>query len=715
MSQGLRFLGQFSMSPGIVLVTLAAVSALIWSTCGYVLLKKQGGAAPWHQRPPAYGHRVRATALILLAVNVAVALVLVFGVFRYDIIHAQPVHEGQIGVAVAQFGEGSEMRASARGRELSAFVARSLRREIDLLPGLAGRATIVSTPLVRSVEEALRVAKENRAQLVIWGWVSETTGDVFVPSFTFVDLPEVGAGLRDIPPLYEVEVSGEGSLELSQTVARRTSGLIEYILGLIYLSRGDYDAAIVELRQAIALTEQEAGIKPFAEHEVNKPLNRSLAIYHLALGRTYAAQARPDQAIVEYETALRYDSAYGPIYIGFGNLDYGERRCQEALGWYDKAVRFAPTRASAWYSRGNARFCLGQYDAALADYKQAIQFADQHDKSLSLYHLVVGITLCRLNRFSEGIEELSQAHQLAAPKASVRDAALTEQQSCWATAMVKSVTPSPTRAEARFLTGTLTVTLFPYPTMTPTATRFPTAQATRLRTKTPIPISSTVTPVPAPISTRGYAVAPALLIPANGVSASMDQEFAWRWDGPPLRDDERFDWRLFRSQQGEDVVDVRPVRTTIVKYQLKDLSPANYYWSVRVVQLGSDDRLVRVLSPESERRSLLWSGIATLFCPATATQEPAGTLFPTAPLPTATATKTPFPTTTATSSATPEPVGTLFPTVPPPTDTPFPPATPTGTPFPPATPTDTPFPTGTPEPLLTMTSWCYLEQKPSYK
>jgi hypothetical protein len=170
--KGFRFLGAFATNPGPVLGAIVVFSVLIGVTCGYVLLARRRRTGPWRQRPAAYGNRYRMIARIVLVTNITVTLILILGVLRFDVVHAQPVAGDQLGVAVAQFGEGVDMGTSARGRELSAFVARNLRREIDLLPGLAGNVTVISGPLVKSKEEAQKVAAETSAALVIWGWVS---------------------------------------------------------------------------------------------------------------------------------------------------------------------------------------------------------------------------------------------------------------------------------------------------------------------------------------------------------------------------------------------------------------------------------------------------------------------------------------------------------------------------------------------------------------
>lgn len=192
---------------------------------------------------------------------------------------------------------------------------------------------------------------------------------------------------------------------------------------------------------------------------------------------------------------------------------------------------------------------------------------------------------------------------------------------------------------------------------TATGEASPTATATAaLPTPTPTPSSAAaVNANPTATFTavsRDYQIAPALTGPANGASASADQAFSWRWDGPALRADERFDWRLLRNASGENVVEARTVATSGVTFPFSSLAGGDYYWSVRVIQVGANGEFVALRSPEPARWLLRWSPPV---------QSP-----PTNP--------------------------------PPPTDTPKPPSPPTDTPPPRPTDTPAPPPTDTPAP-----------------
>lgn len=139
------------------------------------------------------------------------------------------------------------------------------------------------------------------------------------------------------------------------------------------------------------------------------------------------------------------------------------------------------------------------------------------------------------------------------------------------------------------------------PTSTPvmlsfTHTASPTNSPTLRPTNTPTPRP---TPTPTP---PGYSQAPILVEPADGAEASPEQAFRWQWFEPSLRGlDERFDWRLFRSRIGEDVVDVRQTQEFSLVYPVGNLPEGDYYWSVRVIRVDNNGRVLAVLSPESNR------------------------------------------------------------------------------------------------------------------
>jgi tetratricopeptide (TPR) repeat protein len=501
LSKGMRFLGGYSTKPNLLFIFILSIGIIIWIICGYVLLKRVRGVTAWKTRKPEYNKLTRIVASITMITSIVILLYLIFGIFRYDVVNAGEVKDYQLGIAVAEFGMGVDKKESSEGKELSAFISRNLRKSINMISGLKGNVTITSAPLIRNVEEAEIFGQRSRVSLVIWGWLPETEEDLFLPTFTFIEHKDVGIQLDEIPPWYDIEIKGDGSLELSQMFATKTSSLIEYIMGLILLEQGQYDNALTKFQHAIQLTESDASYDKDSEFKSNS-IDRTLAIYHLAVGRTHAVMEQQDLAKAEYELALKLDAEYGPIYIGLGNIDYTEHRCIEALSWYDRAVTNAPEKASSWYARGNANFCLGDYKTSVYDYQQALDVAKPNDKSLPLYHLVLGITLCKLERDEQGIKELSRSREISTPGSNISTSAENEIKNCQAvpTETIEPLVDSPETIEP---TSTPTETTESQATSTETPSAETTPTPTLLLTM-PNLTASPAQPFPSPTSTPPF-------------------------------------------------------------------------------------------------------------------------------------------------------------------------------------------------------------------
>jgi len=638
-SKGFRFLGSYAAKPTLLIAMVVLLSIMVCSSSLYVLANKRKGEGSWRSRELIFSSRQRAFAVGVLTTNAIVLLVLVMGVLRYDVVHGQAVQPGQLGVAVAEFGEGIDMRPSVRGRELSAFVARSLRREISLSPNMKNDVSVISAPLVRTNEEAIRIAKDMNTELVIWGWVSETGEPVLAPSFSFVDLRDTGTTIKEVPPWHEAEISGDGTIELSATAAHRTSGLIEYIVGLIYLSQKGFDKALDNFENAIQIAESEISDIEVTAHE-KALLERTLAIFHLAKGRTLAAIDDPEQASEAYNIARNYDPEYGPVYIGLGNLDYVEQRCEPALNWYQTSTDYAPDRPGSWYSLGNAYFCLEQYDLAATAYQEALKRMEDADPSQeALYYLVLGIAQCRMNQFEDGMNSLSNSRALLEVGDEMFAAIDSEIDQC---NQVGQADPAP-------LAGTAAPTATPSPAFTATPLRDSTPTVTgvdQMPDHTTTPPQSTLAPTDTPLPPTVTVSAIATLLPTKPLPTITPQ-----------------------STSVPTITPAPPPTTTLFPTDTPK-PPTNTPHPTET----PDPTLFPTDTPQA---------------PPTDTPEPSPTHTPTQ-----------FPTTSFTPSPSHTPTDTPFPTVYP-TDTPIPP---TSTQLPTATrprpPTDTPQapPTDTPEP-----------------
>lgn len=122
------------------------------------------------------------------------------------------------------------------------------------------------------------------------------------------------------------------------------------------------------------------------------------------------------------------------------------------------------------------------------------------------------------------------------------------------------------------------------PTSTPTGKPGPRPTSTRAGpTSTP-----TVVLLPAPI----------LLEPEEGATPLDRTVFKWRWEGPPLEENQAFDLRIWSVQEEQRGAlrrgAIAPTQDTQAEVNLRyapafqDYGPGDYYWSVVVVKIGPD-------------------------------------------------------------------------------------------------------------------------------
>jgi tetratricopeptide (TPR) repeat protein len=125
------------------------------------------------------------------------------------------------------------------------------------------------------------------------------------------------------------------------------------------LNRGETEAAIRELQQAIALSPNDEDA-------------------HYNLGIALARAGREDDAIREYEAALRLFPDYAEVHNNYGNLLLRKGRVAEAIEHLDAAVKAMPDYALAHNNLGNALNQQGRPREALEHFKKAVQIQPDH-------------------------------------------------------------------------------------------------------------------------------------------------------------------------------------------------------------------------------------------------------------------------------------------------------------------------------------------------
>ncbi len=156
--------------------------------------------------------------------------------------------------------------------------------------------------------------------------------------------------------------------------------------GIEYVEQGRLDEAIAEFEEAIKINPDDAKA-------------------HYNLGLTYDNQGRLDEAIAEYKEAIRLnpDDANAHLNLGVAYADQGQ--LEEAIAEYQEAIRIHPDYANAHFNLGLAYDEQGRTEEAIAEYQEAIRInPDDADA-----HLNLGVAYKKQGRFDEAIAEYQEA------------------------------------------------------------------------------------------------------------------------------------------------------------------------------------------------------------------------------------------------------------------------------------------------------------------
>lgn len=119
--------------------------------------------------------------------------------------------------------------------------------------------------------------------------------------------------------------------------------------GLLALNNEEFEAAIRLLTKALQLS------------------LGNLAEIHLYRGEAYAYLNDYDQAMADFNNALRHNPYFADAYNERGNLLRFQGKLYLAIADYEAAIQLLPTHYEAYYNRALAYEELKQYQAATTD------------------------------------------------------------------------------------------------------------------------------------------------------------------------------------------------------------------------------------------------------------------------------------------------------------------------------------------------------------
>ncbi|MBI3043668.1 MAG: tetratricopeptide repeat protein [Betaproteobacteria bacterium] len=141
---------------------------------------------------------------------------------------------------------------------------------------------------------------------------------------------------------------------------------LHFSRGVEWAAKGDFDQAIADYDAALRLAPK------FAD-----------ALYNRATA--WANKGDPDRAIADFDAALRLNPK-DPAALGGRAVELTVKGdYTRAIADYDAALRLDPKAATAVFGRGRARFYNGDYGRAVSDLEQALKLEPNSYTSLWLY------------------------------------------------------------------------------------------------------------------------------------------------------------------------------------------------------------------------------------------------------------------------------------------------------------------------------------------
>jgi tetratricopeptide (TPR) repeat protein len=128
-------------------------------------------------------------------------------------------------------------------------------------------------------------------------------------------------------------------------------------------NQGNYDQAIVDYNEAVRLDPKYA------------------AAYN-SRGLTYYKKGDYDRAIADYNQALALDPNFADAYCNRGAAYLAKGNYDRAIADCDQAIRLDPNLDAAYASRGIAYFAKGDIDRAFAEHNQAISLNSNNFRAL---------------------------------------------------------------------------------------------------------------------------------------------------------------------------------------------------------------------------------------------------------------------------------------------------------------------------------------------
>ncbi len=133
------------------------------------------------------------------------------------------------------------------------------------------------------------------------------------------------------------------------------------------------DSAVSHWTKGRALLDHHKGDEAIVEFDEAVRLDPKYAQAYIDRGLAYSRKGDPDRAIADYNEALRLDPKLAMAYAGRGHAYAKKGDLVRAFADCEEALRLDPKLALAYNSRGHTYARKGDLDRAIADYNEALR------------------------------------------------------------------------------------------------------------------------------------------------------------------------------------------------------------------------------------------------------------------------------------------------------------------------------------------------------
>jgi lipoprotein NlpI len=131
----------------------------------------------------------------------------------------------------------------------------------------------------------------------------------------------------------------------------------------------------------------------------------SEATAHNNRGIAYARTNRNDEALADFDAALRLNPRYQSAYVNRGDIHHFKGQDEKAIADYDAALKLRAGDEVAYYDRGNSYAALGKHRQAIDDYDAAIRLKKDYQAA----YFNRGNSLQALGRLAEAAADYDMA------------------------------------------------------------------------------------------------------------------------------------------------------------------------------------------------------------------------------------------------------------------------------------------------------------------